>query len=78
MFLAFYDIGYFFSAHTVEPLPPKRTLRANETVIVVTDLKENVRYVFSIAANTSVGRGSARTANVSTGPQLGELTKIVC
>ncbi|PVD38929.1 hypothetical protein C0Q70_01554 [Pomacea canaliculata] len=67
-----YEMEYFpVPKDPFEPLPPKRTLRANETVIVVTDLKENVRYVFSIAANTSVGRGSARTANVSTGPQPG-------
>ena len=57
----------------VDPLPPKLVLRDNETQKVVKGLDENVEYKFRVSANTSIGRGEAREASVSTGPQPGEL-----
>lgn len=40
------------------------------------ELNENVKYIFSVRAQTSVGWGPPRFGNITTGPQKGEWTKI--
>ena len=62
----------FMCCPIVDPLPPKRVLRANETRVLVLELEERVEYVFRVSANTSIGRGQAREAFITTGPQPGQ------
>ena len=64
---------YFLSS--VDPLPQKRILRANETRLAILDLEENKEYTFRVSANTSIGRGDIQEADVRTGPQEGKQTK---
>lgn len=71
-YILLYEMEYFpKDRQPFDPLPPKRILRDNETRVVVTGLEENKEYIFRVSANTSIGRGVVREANVSTGPQPG-------
>ncbi|CAL1541031.1 unnamed protein product [Lymnaea stagnalis] len=69
--ITFYTLQYYASYDDQKTEISTLKIAGSETQQYISGLIENLRYTFSLAANTSIGKGVATEVAVTTGPQPG-------